>query len=60
MDLAARGRKHVCPECEGKYYDLGKKVVVCPKCGAKPAASKLPRSGQPVKKAGGMPIKRYP
>ena len=51
MDTSARGSKHVCPDCEIKYYDLGKDIVACPKCGAKPPAKKLPRSNQPVKKA---------
>ena len=25
--------KHTCLECEAKFYDLGKKPPVCPKCG---------------------------
>ncbi len=38
MNTSDRGLKHVCPECATKYYDLKKKVVACPRCGAKPQA----------------------
>ena len=27
------GRKHVCPECGKKFYDLGRAQVICPSCG---------------------------
>jgi hypothetical protein len=44
------GRKYNCYSCHTKFYDLGKPVPVCPKCGAdqrdaddKPAAP-TPRS----------------
>ena len=49
MDRLDRGRKHVCPECACKYYDLAKKVITCPRCGAKPAAAKLVSSGRPAR-----------
>ncbi len=49
MNKLDRGLKHTCPECECKYYDLKKKVVACPKCGAKPAPMKLQKSGRPVR-----------
>lgn len=28
------GDKHECYNCGAKFYDLGKKELVCPKCGA--------------------------
>lgn len=37
MNRADRGKKHVCAECETKYYDLKRAIVRCPKCGSKPA-----------------------
>ena len=26
------GKKHECPECETRFYDLGREQVVCPNC----------------------------
>jgi len=54
MDRSDRGRKHLCPECGCKYYDMKKKTVACPKCGAKEPAKKLPRSGRPVRAGRGF------
>jgi ribosomal protein L37AE/L43A len=59
MDTSDRGLKHVCPKCATKYYDLKKEVVVCPKCGAKPATSKVLKSAQPAKKTGPKVFGRY-
>lgn len=28
------GKKHECPSCSTKFYDLGKAEPICPKCGA--------------------------
>lgn len=28
------GTKYVCFSCQTKFYDLGREVAVCPKCGA--------------------------
>ncbi len=52
MNTSDRGLKHVCPECATKYYDLKKKVVACPRCGAKPLAAKNPKATQPARKTG--------
>lgn len=27
------GAKQICPNCSAKFYDLGKRPAVCPKCG---------------------------
>ena len=27
------GAKQICPSCQSKFYDLGKRPAVCPKCG---------------------------
>ncbi|MGD1877695.1 MAG: FYDLN acid domain-containing protein [Kiloniellaceae bacterium] len=55
-----RGLKHLCPECECKYYDMKKAVVLCPKCGAKPAPAKLPRSNRPVRTSKAPVPRNYP
>ena len=60
MNTSDRGLKHVCPECEIKYYDLKKEVVVCPRCGVKPAIAKVLKSARPAKKTGRTAFGRYP
>jgi uncharacterized protein (TIGR02300 family) len=60
MKTSDRGLKHVCPECTSKYYDLKKKVVVCPVCGAKPRAMKWPRVARTARKTGRGTFGRYP
>jgi len=60
MNPSDRGLKHVCPECTTKYYDLKKKIVTCPKCGAPPPAPRARRAARPVKKPGGTTFGRYP
>lgn len=59
MNASERGTKHVCAECEVKYYDLNKPTVACPKCGTKPAPRKIPRSQQSAKKATGSTFRRF-
>jgi uncharacterized protein (TIGR02300 family) len=39
------GRKHVCFKCGAKFYDLGKPIPLCPKCGADQRESPSLRSG---------------
>lgn len=60
MNTSDRGLKHVCPECETKYYDLGKAVAACPRCGAKPPAAKVRKAAQPTRKTGSTTFGRYP
>ena len=60
MNTSDRGLKHVCPECETKYYDLKKEVAACPKCGAKPPAAINPKAPQPARKTGRTTSQRYP
>jgi uncharacterized protein (TIGR02300 family) len=31
--MADLGKKHDCPNCGTKFYDLGKALPICPKCG---------------------------
>ncbi len=59
MSTSDRGLKHVCPECATKYYDLKKKVVTCPRCGAKPLAAINPKATQPARKTGRTTSQRY-
>ena len=33
LDKNKLGNKLLCPECEVKFYDLGKPEIVCPSCG---------------------------
>jgi uncharacterized protein (TIGR02300 family) len=28
------GAKQICPSCQAKFYDLGRRPAVCPKCGS--------------------------
>ena len=58
MNTSDRGLKHVCPECATKYYDLKKKVVACPRCGAKPPAAINPKATQSARKAGRTTFRR--
>ena len=60
MNTSDRGSKHVCPKCTGKYYDLGKVLVACPLCGAKPPAAKVPKAAAPARKMGRSTFGRYP
>ena len=60
MDTSERGLKHVCPECETKYYDLRKAVVACPRCGAKPPAAKVRKAAAASRKTGSTTFGRYP
>ena len=60
MNTSDRGSKHVCPKCAAKYYDLGKEVVVCPRCGAGAPAAKAPKAAQPARKLGRTKFSRYP
>jgi hypothetical protein len=34
IKMADLGKKYTCYSCHTKFYDLGKLVPVCPKCGA--------------------------
>lgn len=58
MKIADRGRKHTCPDCACKYYDLGKKDAPCPKCGAAQAAPKMARGTRTVRKSMSASYKR--
>ncbi len=58
MNTSDRGLKHVCPECATKYYDLKKKVVACPRCGAKPRAAIAPKATQSARKTGRTTFRR--
>ena len=33
MNKNKLGNKLLCPECEVKFYDLGKPEIICPSCG---------------------------
>jgi len=63
VNRGARGHirtwaKHLCPECASKYYDLNRKVVTCPQCGAKPPVATLLKSVRPVRKTSRTAFRR--
>jgi uncharacterized protein (TIGR02300 family) len=62
MNASDRGLKHLCSECGCKYFDLGKEVVVCPKCGVRApvAEAAKPAPARPDRKTGHMRFGRYP
>ena len=61
MNASPRGAKHVCPECESKYYDLNKADPVCPSCGAKPSTERLLKSRpSAARKSAGKAFSRFP
>lgn len=46
------GKKHECPECGTKFYDLGKSDPLCPKCGFDPSSAEAsPDAAKKGKKA---------
>ena len=60
MDRSDRGKKHVCAECKTKFYDLNKKVVACPICGAKPPDRKAQKEAAPARRPGRASFGRFP
>ena len=34
MAVPELGTKQICPTCQAKFYDLGKRPAHCPKCGS--------------------------
>ena len=55
MELTDRGTKRLCQSCAGKYYDLNREPVLCPKCQAEfdPTAGVKIRSDTSYKAHGG-------
>ena len=51
MITADRGRKHVCPDCACKFYDMKAETPACPKCGGTPIPVKLPRNRAHARKS---------
>ncbi len=51
------GMKRTCLDCEAPFYDLKKKNIVCPKCGAAfdPAPPAKPKRAAPVEKPAPKP-----
>lgn len=60
MTASRSGAKHVCSQCAGKYYDLGRKGAACPACGGEAIGRQLHASGRPVKKSRRNTFGRYP
>ena len=38
VDKAKFGERHTCPSCEGKFYDMNRSRLICPRCGFDPDA----------------------
>ena len=41
------GKKHICSECNTKFYDMSKSTPECPKCGSQVLVTRKPRVGRP-------------
>ena len=53
MAKESLGKKRSCPDCGTLFYDLRRKNIICPKCGADyvdPKAIKAKRTPEPVAK----------
>ncbi len=62
MAKSSIGDKQVCPDCETKFFDLGKKSPTCPKCGAVVEVVKVKAKpkAKPVPVAVPAPVKKAP
>lgn len=43
------GRKYTCYSCHTKFYDLGKPIPICPKCGADQREAEESRTPAPTR-----------
>ena len=41
------GKKHICSDCNTKFYDMSKSTPECPKCGSQVLITRKPRVGRP-------------
>ena len=41
------GNKHICSDCNTKFYDMRKSTPECPKCGSQVLVTRKPRVGRP-------------
>ena len=32
MEISLRGRKHICSNCNTKFFDFNKEKIICPNC----------------------------
>jgi uncharacterized protein (TIGR02300 family) len=56
-----RGEKHLCPQCQTRFYDLKRPKVVCPRCGADPlVAAALAAASKKKKRASPKPVAVQP
>ncbi|MEE8393226.1 MAG: TIGR02300 family protein [Rhodospirillales bacterium] len=46
------GKKHLCPSCDSRFYDLNRKAAICPKCGTKVEPPKPTKTRRGVRTAG--------
>lgn len=64
MAKSSIGDKQVCPDCESKFFDLGRKPPTCPKCGAVVEVVKVTAKAKskpvPVPEAVPAPVKKAP
>lgn len=42
MDIIKFGKRHRCYHCQALFYNLGKDLAICPKCGADQANAPKP------------------
>ena len=41
------GKKHICSDCNTKFYDMSKSTPECPNCGSQVLITRKPRVGRP-------------
>ncbi len=50
------GKKYTCYSCHTKFYDLGKPIPVCPKCGADQRDSEETATVTPARSRSRVPV----
>lgn len=45
------GKKHLCPSCDSRFYDLSRKTAKCPKCGTETEPPKPNKTRRGVRAA---------
>jgi uncharacterized protein (TIGR02300 family) len=46
--MAELGKKYECPDCDVKFYDLGRPQALCPRCGRDLKSAELDEDDNPL------------
>ena len=49
MEKSLRGRKHVCSNCNTKFFDFNKEKIICPNCKTEVIKKKIPNISDNLK-----------